>query len=46
MLQPEDARFAQFRARGPGGGALRRGRWLTPREARSLNRQAVLMGWS
>lgn len=45
MLQPEDARFSQYRARGPGAGPLRRGRWLTPTEARRLDRKAVLSGW-
>lgn len=36
MLQPEDARFSQFRPTGPGGGPFKRGRWLSAREARSL----------
>lgn len=45
MLQPEDARFAQFRAHGPGAGSLRRGRWLTRSEAARFNRKAVLTGW-
>ncbi|KRA60092.1 hypothetical protein ASD79_07560 [Caulobacter sp. Root655] len=45
MLQPEDARFAQYGARGPGAAAFRRGRGLTAAEARTYNRQAVLAGW-
>jgi pectinesterase len=46
MLQPEDARFSQFKARGPGAGALKRGRWLTPNEASRYTRDKVLSGWS
>ena len=46
MLQPEDVRFAQFRPRGPGAGALRRGKWLTPADARRFSRVNVLAGWS
>ncbi|MCK5912221.1 MAG: hypothetical protein KAG62_19980, partial [Caulobacter sp.] len=37
MLQPEDARFSQFRLSGPGGaGTFKRGRWLSAAEAASL----------
>lgn len=36
MLQPEDARFSQFRPRGPGAGPFKRGRWLSTEEARTL----------
>ena len=37
MLQPEDARFSQFRLSGPGGaGAFNRGRWLSASEAAAL----------
>jgi pectinesterase len=46
MLQPEDARFSQFKARGPGAGALKRGRWLTPQQARRYTPAEVLSGWS
>ena len=42
MLQPEDARFSQFRPTGPGVGPFTRGRWLTAAEARDLTRQASL----
>lgn len=36
MLQPEDARFSQFRPTGPGAGPFTRGRWLSAHEARAL----------
>ncbi|PZR34338.1 pectinesterase family protein [Caulobacter segnis] len=36
MLQPEEARFSQFRPRGPGVGPFKRGRWLSSREAKAL----------
>lgn len=37
MLQPEDARFSQFRLSGPGGaGPFRRGRWMSAAEAAAL----------
>lgn len=42
MLQPEDARFSQFRPTGPGVGPFTRGRWLTAAESRDLTRQASL----
>lgn len=45
MLQPEDVRFSQYAARGPGAGKLSRGRWLSAREARATTRAAVLRGW-
>lgn len=46
MLQPEDARFSQFAVRGPGAMDLRRGRWLTSREAQVVNRRTVLTDWT
>ena len=37
MLQPEEARFSQYRPSGPGArGGLRRGRWLSSAQARAL----------
>jgi len=45
MLQPEDARFAQYRAHGPGAAGLNRGRWLTPSDARRFRQDNMLNGW-
>jgi len=45
MLQPEDARFSQYRPRGPGAAAFPRGRTLTAGEARAMTITAVLAGW-
>jgi pectinesterase len=45
MLQPEDARFSQYAAKGPGAAAFKRGRWLTAAEAKAAGRSAVLPGW-
>jgi pectinesterase len=45
MLQPEDARFSQYRARGPGAAAFSRGRTLTAGEAKAMSIGAVLAGW-
>jgi pectinesterase len=45
MLQPEDARFSQYAAKGPGAAAFKRGRWLTAVEAKAAGRAAVLAGW-
>lgn len=42
MLQPEDARFSQFHATGPGAGKFNRGRWLTPAEAAAATQARVL----
>lgn len=42
MLQPEDARFWQYRPRGPGAGALSRGRWLSRAQARAMTKAKVL----
>lgn len=42
MLQPEDARFSQYRPTGPGAGKLSRGRWLTRAQARAMTKAAVL----
>ena len=42
MLQPEDARFSQFRATGPGAGRFSRGRWLSAEEARAMLRAVKL----
>jgi pectinesterase len=45
MLQPEDARFSQYAAKGPGAAAFKRGHWLTAAEAKAAGRSAVLPGW-
>jgi pectinesterase len=45
MLQPEDARFSQFGARGPGAAAFRRGRGLSRSQAAVYRRETVLAGW-
>jgi pectinesterase len=45
MLQPEDARFSQYAAKGPGAAAFKRGRWLTTAEAKAAVRSTVLAGW-
>ncbi|WP_297510325.1 pectinesterase family protein [uncultured Caulobacter sp.] len=42
MLQPEEARFWQYRPSGPGAGPFPRGRWLTPAQARAMTRAKVL----
>ena len=42
MLQPEDARFSQYRPTGPGAGKLSRGRWLSRAQARAMTKAAVL----
>jgi pectinesterase len=46
MLQPEDARFSQYAAKGPGLAGFKRGRWLTAKEAAAASRSAVLAGWN
>lgn len=45
MLQPEDARFSQYRPRGPGANAFARGRTLTATQANTMSMDAVLAGW-
>ena len=45
MLQPEDARFSQYRPRGPGAAAFPRGKTLTAAEAKAMSIGAVLAGW-
>jgi pectinesterase len=45
MLQPEAARFSQYRPRGPGAAAFPRGRTLTKAEAKAMSVDAVLTGW-
>jgi len=45
MLQPEDARFWQYRPSGPGAGKLSRGRWPSPAQARAMTKARVLV-WS
>ena len=42
MLQPEDARFSQYRPKGPGAGKLSRGRWLSQAQARAMTKAKVL----
>lgn len=42
MLQPEDARFWQFRPTGPGAGKFSRGRWLSPAQAAAMTKAKVL----
>jgi pectinesterase len=44
MLQPEDARFSQYRPSGPGAGVLSRGRWLSSRQAQAMTKARVLAG--
>lgn len=44
MLQPEDARFWQYRPTGPGAGPFSRGRWLTRRQAQAMTKAKVLAG--
>ena len=46
MLQPEDARFSQYAAKGPGAAGFKRGRWLTAQEAAAASRSTVLAGWA
>lgn len=41
MLQPEDARFSQFNATGPGAAKFERGRWLSAAEARAMVQAAA-----
>jgi len=45
MLQPEDARFSQYRPRGPGAAHFPRGRALTEAEAKAMSIDVVLAGW-
>jgi pectinesterase len=45
MLQPEAARFSQYRPRGPGAAAFARGRTLTRAEAKAMSIDVVLAGW-
>mgnify|MGYP000035223767 CR=1 FL=1 len=42
MLQPEHARFSQYRPTGPGAGALTRGRWLSHAQAQAMTKTNVL----
>ncbi|MBO9710301.1 MAG: hypothetical protein J7521_19020 [Caulobacter sp.] len=45
MLQPEDARFSQYGARGPGAARFERGRSLSAAEAAAMSKAAVLGDW-
>jgi len=47
MLQPEEARFAEFGSTGPGAGpATRRRRFLTAKDAREYLPETMFAGWN